>query len=96
MENRIIEISGTELLDQKETAAIISRLSGKPVAAIAIDEASLTKSLLEAGIPEIFAQLLATFDTAQANGEFNVLTPAIRELTGRQPETLESCLARHI
>lgn len=94
--NRILEISGPELLDCREMAAIISELAGKPVAAIAIDEASLTDALEKAGIPEIFARLLATFDAAQAQGEFNILTSAVRDLTGKEPTTFRDFLASRI
>lgn len=90
--SRIIEISGAELLDHDETATIISGLSGKPVTAIAIDEAGLTQGLLKAGLPEIYARLLATFDTAQAKGEFSVLTSAVRDLTGKEPVTVREFL----
>jgi NAD(P)H dehydrogenase (quinone) len=94
--NRILEISGPELLDCREMAAIISELAGKPVAAIAIDEASLTDALEKAGIPEIFARLLATFDAAQAQGEFNILTSTVRDLTGKEPTTFRDFLASRI
>lgn len=94
--SRVIEISGAELLDHDETAAIISGLSGKPLEAIATDEASLIGALTHAGLPDIFARLLATFDTAQANGEFNVLTSAVRDLTGKEPVTVGAFLAGHI
>ncbi|MEO5915990.1 MAG: SDR family oxidoreductase [Luteolibacter sp.] len=94
--DQIVEISGPELLDRNEMAAIISELSSKPVAAIGIDEASLTDALKKAGIPDIFARLLATFDTAQANGELEVLTTAVRDLTGREPTSVRSFLADHI
>jgi NAD(P)H dehydrogenase (quinone) len=93
---RVVEISGAELLDCREMAAIISELSGRPVAAIAIDEASRINLLKKAGIPDIFARLLATFDTAQAKGEFNILTPAIQDLTGREPITFREFLATRI
>ncbi|MES2438182.1 MAG: SDR family oxidoreductase [Verrucomicrobiota bacterium] len=96
MGNRILEISGPELLTCDETAAIISRLSGKQVTAIAIDKAGLMDGLAEAGLPDIFVRLLATFDTAQANGEFEILTSVIRDLTGREPATVESFLASHL
>jgi NAD(P)H dehydrogenase (quinone) len=93
--SRVIEISGAGLLDHDETARIISELSGKPVAAIAIDEANLTQALLKAGLPDIFARLLATFDTAQAKGEFNILTSAVHDLAGKEPTTVRQFLAGH-
>ncbi|RYD31583.1 MAG: NAD(P)-dependent oxidoreductase [Verrucomicrobiaceae bacterium] len=93
---RIIEISGPELQTVEEMAAIISELSGKAVKAIALDEASLTDGLKQAGIPDIYARLLSTFDSAQANGEFNILTSAIRDLTGKDPTTVESFLRSHV
>jgi NAD(P)H dehydrogenase (quinone) len=93
---RILEISGPELQDVGEIAAIVSELSGKPVKAIALDEASLTEGLKQAGLPEIYARLLATFDTAQAKGEFNILTSAVRDLTGKEPATVREFLATKI
>lgn len=94
--NRILEISGAELLDHDETAAIISDLTGTPIAAIAIDEASLTQAITNAGVPDIFAKLLATFDTAQAKGEFNVLTPTVRDLTGKEPVSVKKFLKERV
>lgn len=94
--NRTIEISGPELLDQAETAAIIRELSGKPLLPIAIDEAGLVDSFVEAGVADFFARLLATFDSAQANGEFNLRTSAVEELTGMPPTSVRSFLAAHV
>lgn len=91
--NRILEISGPELLDQDETASIISEQFGKPLVAIAIDEASLEEAMGKAGIPAFYCRLLATFDSAQANGELNVLTSAVRDLTGRDATPVRSFLA---
>lgn len=87
-ENQVIEITGPEALDNKELAAILQEISGKPVEAIAIDHDSLVSALLQAGIPEVFSNLLADFDTAQEKGDFDILSPAIRELTGREPQTV--------
>ena len=62
--SRILEITGPDLLDQEEMAAILSRLHGKTISAIPTNEAGLGKAYVSAGIPEFFAMLLATFDNA--------------------------------
>lgn len=95
-DHRIIEVSGLELMDHVKMASIISDLSGKPLASISIDEASLVEAIIWAGVPEFFSRLLATFDTAQAGGEFDVLTSAVRDFTGNEPRSIRSFLADHI
>jgi NAD(P)H dehydrogenase (quinone) len=93
---RILEIGGPELQSVEEMAAIISELSGKPVKSVALDEASLTEGHKQAGIPDIYARLLATFDTAQAKGEFNILTTAVRDLTDKEPTSFREFLSNHV
>ena len=94
--NRILDVTGPELLTPDETASIISEVSGKPVSAIAIDAPSLIAGLTGAGVPEPIAKLLAAFDTAQARGEFAVQSSAIRDLTGREPQSIRGFLAAHV
>lgn len=90
---RILEVTGPDLLNTSETAALLGGISGQHVAAVPVDEGSLVNGLVQAGIPEVFARILASFDIAQAKGEFDIRSSAIRDLTGREPESLRAFLS---
>ncbi len=89
---QILEVTGGELLDHDETAAIIREVTGRPLTAIAVDAASLVAGMTRAGLPAAFAEVLASFDTAQANGEYAIATPVIRDLTGHEPVSVRDFL----
>jgi len=93
---RILEIGGPALLDHDETAAVISEISGKPVTAVPIDEPSLISAMENAGLPAAVAKLLASFDTAQAKGEYDIPTSAILDLTGTTPQSVGNFLSSSI
>lgn len=89
---RILDVTGPELLDHDEIAGQIGGVIGRPIEAISIDAESLVEGMTQAGLPEQFARVLASFDIAQANGEFAVLSPSILKLTGVAPTSVREFL----
>jgi NAD(P)H dehydrogenase (quinone) len=53
------------------------------------------EGLQKAGLPAPVAALYGAFDEGIAKGEFDVITGAVEELTGKPPEDVRSFLARH-
>lgn len=51
-----------------ELAAEIARQSGKPVNYVHLDEAGYKKALIDVGLPEFVAELLANSDNAASKG----------------------------
>jgi NAD(P)H dehydrogenase (quinone) len=48
-----------------------------------------------AGMPRPVAEAYATFDTAIAQGEFDAVSSAVEDLTGRKPQSIGEFLSAH-
>ena len=90
---RIYDIGGPAALTGDDLAAIYSRLSGKPVKAVAVPGEAFRQGLVESGVPEAMASVLARFDTDAAQGYLGIVAPGVAALTGRAPQTVESFLS---
>jgi NAD(P)H dehydrogenase (quinone) len=64
-------------------AAELARQAGKPVNYIALSEADFKTALLGAGLPEQVAELVATSDTAAADGALFDDSRTLSQLIGR-------------
>jgi NAD(P)H dehydrogenase (quinone) len=95
---RIYELAGDEAFTLSEFAAELARQSGKPVVYTNLPEAGYKAALLQAGLPEEFAQLLANSDTAAGQGALfddnRVLSQLIGHPTTPLAETIAEALAK--
>jgi NAD(P)H dehydrogenase (quinone) len=89
---RTLDITGPLLFTYPDLAAIAARISGKPVAYVNLDPASLRQGMLRAGLPEVLADLYVSFDVAIARGFFAAKSGAVRELCGQDPQSLAEFL----
>lgn len=90
---RTLDITGPSALTHEEVATIVSEITGKPLAYVPVDEAAVTQGLIGAGFPEPIAKIFASFDTATAKGELEVVSTAVDDLTGREAQSLRDFLA---
>jgi NAD(P)H dehydrogenase (quinone) len=89
---QILDVTGPAPITQDEVAAIAIELSGKPVKHIPLAAADLRKGLLAAGLPPAFADGLTDFDVDAARGYHAIVTPVVKELTGREPTSVRAFL----
>lgn len=87
--NRILEVSGDELLTVDETAAIVSEVTGKPLAVVHVDDAGLTAGMVSAGLPPFVAELLVSFERATRLGQSTVVSQ-FEAVTGRKPTSVRA------
>jgi NAD(P)H dehydrogenase (quinone) len=93
-DGREYDITGPEALGPVELAALFAELGGKPVEPLLIDDDEFAANLVKrAGMPEEVAALYATFGTGARLGYSAVVSPAVRELTGRAPVSLREALS---
>jgi NAD(P)H dehydrogenase (quinone) len=92
---RVLEITGTAAVTQRELAQIASELTGKPIHYVPIPRAALEEGMRQAGLPGPLASIYGSFDEGAAQGAFDVVTSAVQELTGKPAEDVRSFLARH-
>lgn len=80
---RIYELAGDEAYTLNDLAAEIGRQSGNAIDYVNLTEAEYTKVLLDAGLPEPFAKLLADSDTGVAKGALFDESKQLSQLIGR-------------
>lgn len=88
----IYEITGPAAVTAEEIAAIVSELTGKPLAYVDVSPAKLSQSLADAGFPPTLIGALVGFDTATAQGFHATVTPAFEALTHRAPTSVRDFL----
>ncbi|MEZ4824743.1 MAG: SDR family oxidoreductase [Bacteroidia bacterium] len=83
-ENKEYEISANGAWSLAEIAAITSELSGKPVQFVSPSREEYKTTLLNAGVPEMFIGIFASFGEAIKRGEFDLTDPTLEKLIGRK------------
>lgn len=87
------DVTGPELLSGDDLAAIASEVGGVPVEAVSVDDDTFVAGLVESGMPEAYALLLASFGRAIREGQLDQLTTVVPDLTGRAARSLRDLLA---
>ena len=89
-ESRIYTITGPEALTTEGIAALATEVFGKPIAVIQVSDDDLAKGLAGAGFPDFFVRALVSFDVNTRVGRASEVTDAVRQLTGREPQSLRA------
>ena len=92
-ENVVYDITGPEAVDADRLAAAFAAAGGAPVAVQRVDDATFEGILVDAGTPAPMAAVLAAFGRATREGLLDVVSPAVRDLTGRGPAPLDGVRA---
>ncbi|WP_430512894.1 SDR family oxidoreductase [Pannonibacter phragmitetus] len=89
----IYELAGDTSFSKADYAAELSRASGKPVAYTNLTEAAYKDVLVQVGLPEGFAAILADCDTCTAKGDLEDNSKTLSSLTGRPTTPLSVMVA---
>jgi NAD(P)H dehydrogenase (quinone) len=90
---KVYELAGDESYTLSDFAAEIARQSGKSIVYTDLPEADYKAALLQAGLPEFVAQLLADSDAAAAKGALFDDSRQLSQLIGRPTTPLASAIA---
>ncbi|HTN37461.1 MAG TPA: SDR family oxidoreductase [Arachidicoccus sp.] len=90
--NKTYEITGGELNSFEDIARDLSLLSGKTVRYTNADAGAFSDKLKESGIPEDFVFILGGFASDIKNRQYEILSPDLENLLGREPASLEDSL----
>ncbi|MFF9481292.1 NAD(P)H-binding protein [Streptomyces sp. NPDC014733] len=91
--NTDLLLTGPESLGHDDIAAIITEVTGRPVAHRRLSYEQM-RDRLTAQVPVEFAALLADMDRAIAEGAEDRITDTVQRLTGRPPRTFRALLER--
>jgi NAD(P)H dehydrogenase (quinone) len=94
-EGEAYDITGPQLLDQDDVAALSSKVSGRPVEAVAVDDEAFVRGLAASGLPEPAAHAVASFGRAIREGFLDQSSGAVENLTGRPPRSLREVFEAH-
>lgn len=93
---KVYELAGDKAFTLEEFAAEISKQSGKAIPYVRLPEAEFKAIMLGAGLPEDLAELIATSNTAAADGALFDDGHTLSKLIGRPttpfPETIADAL----
>ncbi|MER5469649.1 SDR family oxidoreductase [Streptomyces sp. NPDC002685] len=92
-ENKTYELSGDEAWGFAEYAAELSRQTGKEIVYNPVSVEAFTGILTGAGVPEVFAGILAGVDASIEKGELAVTTGDLSRLAGRPTTPIAEAVA---
>lgn len=92
----IYELAGDTSFSKADYAAELSRASGKPVTYTNLTEAAYKDVLVQVGLPEGFAAILADCDTCTAKGDLEDNSKTLSSLTGRPTTPLSVMVAEAV
>jgi NAD(P)H dehydrogenase (quinone) len=90
---RVYELAGDTAYTLAELAAEISRQSGKSIGYVNMSEAEYKNVLMKAGLPEVYAALLADSDTGVSKGGLFDDSHELSKLIGRPTTALAGVVA---
>jgi NAD(P)H dehydrogenase (quinone) len=92
---RTVDVTGPEALTGDQLAALVSEVSGRKLTHLSVPAAALVQGMEQHGVPHHYAELLASFDQAVAKGDLAQVTDAVRQLSGRAPQSVRDFLVAH-
>jgi NAD(P)H dehydrogenase (quinone) len=89
----IYNATGPERLSGAERAAVISEITGRPLAFRVITEEQLRAGLTQAGLPAAAVNIVVSIQASFGAGTFDIVTGDVEHLGGRPPKPLRDVLA---
>lgn len=90
-EGAVYELAG-QAVTLTEVAAAITEVSGRDVTYVDLPTDRYAQVLVEAGVPEPFARVLADSDLGISRGDLHETSGDLRRLIGREPTTLREAV----
>jgi uncharacterized protein YbjT (DUF2867 family) len=94
-DGRILTITGPEPLSYAEAGAALGRATGREIRYVPIDDASFSKSLLDAGLPPDFVEYVTGLFRLTRQGISAKVTTDAEMLMGCKPRTLDEYARDH-
>lgn len=89
-------LTGPQAVGYADAAALLSEVLGKPVAYHATDDAAFIGVLIGVGVPQDYANFLASIFHPVREGWTALTTDAVQTLTGRAPRSLRTYVQDHV
>ncbi len=93
---RIYDVGGPQALTTDDVLDVAFELTGRRVRHVRTSDEESLRAFAASGLPPGFPEAAVGFDICARYGYHAIVAPAVRELTGRNPESLQAFLARHL
>lgn len=89
-------LTAARAITMAELSAIASEVTGKDIKHTTVTDEEWRLAKIEAGIPEIYADMLLGMFQAARRGDFAATDPALGTLLGREPVNMREVLSQHL
>jgi NAD(P)H dehydrogenase (quinone) len=94
-ESRSYDVTGPAAVTYDELASTISEVVGRTVVFTRATDDQIARSLADAGVPTMFADMFVGWGPAVQQGYYADVTTVVEDLAGRPPATLREVLEAH-
>lgn len=88
-DNRDFDLTGPRALDHAEVAAVLTQAAGRSIGFTDITPEAMLQGLLDAGLPQDYAQFLVLILGFFKAGNAERITCAVQQITGQAPRAIE-------
>lgn len=89
-------LTAPRTLDFADVAAILSRITGRTITRLVLDDDAWVSAAVAGGMPQADAEFALTMFTASRNGEFDVTDSALENVIGRRATSVEEVLGEAV
>lgn len=91
--NKIYEFNGSESLSFEEISAILSEVTGNPIACVSPEVNEFEQTMHSAGVPAEITGIMTMFSLGIKDGEFDQSSKDLENILGRKTTPLKAFLA---
>ena len=88
------EFGGPEALSYDDVAATFTRVLGRRVEHVRLEDATFEAAALQSGLPEFVVEAITSTATAAQSGKYEVNDDVVRRVLGRRASSLAAWIAR--
>jgi uncharacterized protein YbjT (DUF2867 family) len=90
-----LEFGGPEALSWDDVAATFTRVLGRRVEHVRVDDATFEAGVLQAGLPDFVVEAITSTASAARDGKYEVSDDVVQRVVGRRASSLADWVARH-
>lgn len=94
-ESGIYTLTGEKARSYADVAAIVTKVTGKPLEIVEVDEDAFKNGMKSAGLPDAVVDLVASIERNIAKGNFDIVTDEAERFAGKKPQTLETFIEKN-
>jgi NAD(P)H dehydrogenase (quinone) len=92
---QIFDVTGPGVVTQEDLAGFASELTGRPIKYVRATAEETLQSLIAGGLPPDRAKSVLEFELFAGQGYHSMVTPTVKDLTGRDPESVHDYVYRN-